>query len=69
MDLNEIIGRLGGPAKAAEVLGLKRTTVAMWRAKGAIPPRHVPRVARALGVPPETVWPDLAPPPPQQEAA
>jgi len=69
MQVSEIIARLGGAAAAAKQLGLKRTTVTMWGARGQVPPRHVPAVARALNVPPETIWPALATPQPVQEAA
>jgi DNA-binding transcriptional regulator YdaS (Cro superfamily) len=63
MSVDEIIERLGGVRMAATTLGLKRTTVAMWRRNGAVPLRHVPAVARALGVPVADVWPALAPTP------
>lgn len=70
MQIADIISRLGGAARAAEKLNLSRQAVAMWRTRGHVPPRHVPAVARALGVPSETIWPDLAAQPrPQQEAA
>lgn len=69
MTAAEIIERLGGPTEAAAKLGKKRSTVAMWKLSGRVPPRHVPAVAKALGVPAETIWPELAAPQPQQEAA
>lgn len=59
MDVSEIIERLGGPVRAADALGLKRSTVSMWKAAGRVPLRHVPAVASALGVPNETIWPAL----------
>ena len=60
MDIEVIIERLGGVASAAECLGRKRTTVAMWRRQGGVPPKDVPAVARALGVDPAVIWPALA---------
>jgi len=69
MNVVDIIERLGGTTEAAAKLRLKRQAVGMWRRRGAIPPCHVPAVARALGVPAETIWPELAAPQPQQEAA
>ena len=68
MQIADIIDKLGGASQAAATLGLKRTTIQMWKSRGYVPPQHVPAVAQALGVPPETVWPALAPHP-QQEAA
>lgn len=68
MKVTDIINHLGGAATAAQTLGQNRTTVCMWRAKGRLPPRHVPAVAAALGVPAEAVWPATIPQP-QQEAA
>lgn len=68
MNAAEIIERLGGPVEAARTLGLKRSTVSMWKLSGRVPLRHVPAVAKALGVQPADIWPDLAPQP-QQEAA
>jgi DNA-binding transcriptional regulator YdaS (Cro superfamily) len=66
MQVEEIIERLEGSTRAALKLGLKRQAIEQWRARGRIPPIHVPRVAHALGVAPEVVWPALAvsPPPP-----
>lgn len=63
MKVAEIIEALGGSALAMERLGVKRTTLAMWRKRGRVPPRRVPAVARALGVAAEIVWPELATPP------
>lgn len=60
MGIDEIIRRLGGDTKAASLLGVKRTAVAMWKHSGQLPPKHVPGVARALGVRPEVIWPELA---------
>jgi DNA-binding transcriptional regulator YdaS (Cro superfamily) len=68
MTVADIIERLGGATAAAQALRLNRTAVLQWRARGQVPPRHVPAVAKALGVPAEAVWPDLAPQP-RQEAA
>lgn len=69
MNVAEIIERMGGPVEAARTLGLKRSTVSMWKLAGRVPPRHVPAVAKALKVPAETVWPDLAAAPAQRDAA
>lgn len=70
MSVDEIIAQFGGATAAAARLGLKRSTVAMWKVNGRVPLGRVPIVARALGVPSEIIWPDLAAEPrPQQEAA
>lgn len=71
MTVADIIARLGGASEAAERLGLKRTAILQWRARGQVPPRHVPAVAQALGVAAQEVWPALAAPAPTpvQEAA
>lgn len=55
MTVETVIEQLGGPSEAAKKLGLKRTTVAMWRNRAAVPPRHALRVAEALKVDPATV--------------
>lgn len=68
MKVTDIIDRLGGAATAAQTLGQNRTTVCMWRVNGRLPPRHVPAVAAALGVPADAVWPATNPQP-QQAAA
>lgn len=68
MDAAEIIKRLGGATQAAARLGLKRTTVQMWLGRDEIPPRHVPEVARVLGVDPAEVWPALATTQPSEAA-
>lgn len=68
MTVADIIERLGGATAAAQALQLNRTTVLQWRTRGQLPTRHVPAVAKALGVPAETVWPALAAQP-QREAA
>lgn len=60
MDIEQIIDALGGGTRASGRLGLKRTTLLMWRARGRIPPQHVPLVARVLGVDPCAIWPELA---------
>lgn len=71
MNVADIIADLGGPVEAARKLGLKRSTVSMWKVAGRVPPRHVPKVATALGVPAEMVWPALQTQaaPPLREAA
>jgi len=69
MMVTDVIERLGGASAAAVQLGLKRTCILQWRARGRVPTRHVPTVAKALGVPAETIWPELAAPHPKQEAA
>ena len=74
MDLTEIAKCLGGSDRAAaERLGVKRTTFAMWRKRGRVPAHHVGRVAAELRVEPATVRPDLFPgwplPPAQGRAA
>lgn len=69
MKVADIIDRLGGGVEAAGKLGLNRTAVLQWRARGRLPARHVPAVANALGVPSEAVWPATRAPQPQQEAA
>jgi len=69
MTVAHIIADLGGASAAALRLGVKRTTLLQWRARGQVPAKHVWRVAQALGVPPESIRPDLAAPQPQQEAA
>jgi hypothetical protein len=38
---------------------MKRTTVIMWGANG-LPLKHVPAVAKALGIDPSEIWPALA---------
>lgn len=60
MTVAEIIKALGGGPAAARALGVKRTTVLMWRRRGAVPLRHVRMVSRALGVPAEVVLPPVA---------
>ena len=60
MDIEAIISSLGGGTVAAQRLGMKRTTILMWRKRGRVPPQHVPLVARALGVAPETIWAELS---------
>ena len=43
--ISALINDLGGPTKAAELLGLPAaTTVASWRKRGSIPVDHWPRV-------------------------
>lgn len=70
MTVADIIARLGGASEAALHLGVKRTTLLQWRARGQVPARHVWRVAGVLRVPPETIRPDLATAPhPRLEAA
>lgn len=69
MMVTDIIEKLGGASAAAVRLGQKRTTILQWRARGRVPPKHVPAVAKALGVAPEIIWPALAARQPQQEAA
>ena len=69
MNVNDVIAELGGPTKAARLLGQKRTAVAMWRARGQVPAEHVLKVARLLDVPPERIRPDLARLPPREAAA
>ncbi len=59
MQPETVINRLGGPTRAAERLGLKRTTVTMWRKRGVIPVAHVPAVSAATGVPRHELRPDL----------
>ena len=68
MMVTDVIERLGGASAAAVRLGLKRTAILQWRTRGCVPPRHVPAVAKALGVPAEMVWPALAAQP-EREAA
>jgi len=43
MDTSAIIDRLGGTGKTAEICGLSRGTVSIWRQSG-IPPRHWERI-------------------------
>lgn len=75
MTVADIIKRLGGSSEAARRLGLKRTALQQWVARGGIPARHVWLVADALGVPADTLrhLTTAAAPPPrssiQQEAA
>ena len=40
MTVPELILALGGAAKLAEALGLKRTAVANWATRGAVPREH-----------------------------
>lgn len=60
MDLTTLITDLGGLSDAAEKMGVKRTTLGMWRKRGRIPPARVPEVAHALAIKPEVLWPALS---------
>jgi hypothetical protein len=44
---SELIDKLGGNSKVAPLVGLKPNAVGNWRVNG-IPPRHYPRLLRAL---------------------
>lgn len=49
--------KAGGPAALAKKLGFDRSTVDKWLRRGRIPYEHRPAVARAAGVPIETLAP------------
>jgi DNA-binding transcriptional regulator YdaS (Cro superfamily) len=60
MDVDSIIRAAGGVAKLAAVCGLKHTSVIGWRTRGIIPAERVGDVARATGLSPAQIRPDLA---------
>ena len=48
--VDDIIGRLGGPAAAARVLGVGTEALRKWRQNGVIPARHWPLLVQTLGL-------------------
>jgi DNA-binding transcriptional regulator YdaS (Cro superfamily) len=60
MDVEAIIGAAGGVAKLAAGCGVKHTSVIGWRVRGIIPAERVGDVARATGLSPAEIRPDLA---------
>ena len=63
--VDEIIGRLGGPAAAARALGVGTEALRKWRQNGVIPPRHWPMLVQALNL----ALADLPGAPPQETRA
>ena len=61
MNADDLIRALGGPTQASERLGLKRTTVTMWRhcKDGLVPVRHVPGIEEKTGIPRHILRPDF----------
>lgn len=50
--LDQVIDKLGGVAAVARLLRVSRQCVYNWPARGGrVPERHLPKLARALGVP------------------
>jgi transcriptional regulator with XRE-family HTH domain len=52
----EIIAKLGGQTRTANLLGAGQSTVSDWR---AIPAKHVPRLVELLGCRPSDIRPDI----------
>jgi DNA-binding transcriptional regulator YdaS (Cro superfamily) len=70
MEMSEIIRRAGGLVKLAKAAGRHHATILGWT---RVPPKHVKAVAKATGIPPHELRPDLWDPPaaesPKQEEA
>lgn len=45
----QIIAELGGPERAAELMGVHRTRVYSWVREGAIPPKRWPQIIGLAG--------------------
>lgn len=58
--IEQVIETLGGPTKAATVLGLSNPSVIMnWRARGQIPAERVLDVEMATGISRHLLRPDV----------
>lgn len=58
--VERVIEVLGGPSKAAEVLGLSGpSVVSNWRARGKVPPERVLEVERVTGISRHELRPDV----------
>lgn len=53
---NAAIEKMGGPRKTAELLGVSREAVYRWK---QIPPKRVREIAKATGMAPEELRPDV----------
>lgn len=56
MDVKTLMNLAGGPTKLGAMLNVDKSTFYRWR---AIPPRHVPRLEKLLGIPRHELRPDL----------
>ena len=63
MDVNAVVERLGGVARAADALGIKHPSVCGWIVRGQVPAARVAEVSRMIGVPPHVIRPDIFPAP------
>lgn len=60
--LRRAIDAAGSQAALADRIGVAQQTISVWvRRSKRVPAEHVQRVARATGVPPEALRPDLYP--------
>jgi DNA-binding transcriptional regulator YdaS (Cro superfamily) len=56
MDIRDIIRTAGGPSHLARLLGLRHSTISEWR---RVPAEHVGPVAKASGLAPALIRPDV----------
>ena len=56
MDLKTRMALAGGPTKLGAMLNVDKSTFYRWR---KIPPRHVPKISEAFGIPRHELRPDL----------
>jgi DNA-binding transcriptional regulator YdaS (Cro superfamily) len=68
--VDRIIDKLGGPSKAANVLGIDNPSVVLnWRKRGKIPAERVLAVEAATGISRHELRPDIFGPTPEASAA
>lgn len=69
MEADQLIAKAGGATVLSALLGLERSSVSKWGARGRIPAERVPAIEQATGIPRHEIRPDLWPQPRPGETA